>query len=122
MPKITLVRTLRNIAIIAVLALGVAFVPGGGDAANTLLAALFMGFLATIGFLGYRLYMQNQLTLSALSDGRRATLYAAVGAIALMIAGTDELLGTGGGILIWIGILALSVLTIISIWREASTY
>jgi hypothetical protein len=116
------VRVVRNIAIIAVLALGVAFVPGGGAAADTLLAALFMGFLATIGLLGYRLYMQNQLTLSALSDGRRATLYVAIGAIALMVAGTDELLDTSGGTLVWIAVLALSVLTIISIWREANTY
>jgi hypothetical protein len=116
------VTALRNIAIIAVLALGVAFVPGGGDAANTLLAALFMGFLATIGFLGYRLYMQNQLTLMTLSDARKALLYAAVGAIALMIAGTDELLDSGGGTLVWIAVLALSVLAIIQVWREANTY
>jgi len=116
------VRTLRNIAIIAVLALGVAFVPGGGTAAETLLAAMFIGFLATIGFLGYRLYKQNQLTLLALTDGRRTLLYAAVGAIALMIAGTDELLDSGAGTLVWIGVLALSVLTILQVWREANTY
>lgn len=114
--------TLRNVAIVAVLALGVAFVPGGGTAAETILAALFIGFLATIGFLGYRLYRQHQLTLLALPDRRRALLYAAVGAIALMIAGTDELLDTGGGTLVWIGVLAFAVLSIISVWREATTY
>ena len=115
-------RHVRNIAVILVLALGVAFVPGGGAAADTVLAALFMGFLATVGLLGYRLYMQNQLTLSALSDGRRALLFGAVGAIALMIAGTDELLDTGAGTLVWIAILGLSVLAIIQVWREATTY
>ena len=115
-------QTVRNIAIILVLAVGVAFVPGGGAAADTVLAALFMGFLATVGLLGYRLYVQNQLTLSALSDGRRALLFGAVGAIALMIAGTDELLDTGAGTLVWIAILGLSVLAIIQVWREATTY
>ena len=115
-------RVLRNIAIIAVLAVGVAFVPGGGAAAETLIAALFMGFLATIGVLGYRLYMQNQLTLSALADDRRALLYGAVGAIVLMIAGTDELLDTGLGTLVWIGVLMFSVLAIMQVWREANTY
>lgn len=115
-------RTLRNIAIIAVLALGVAFVPGGGTAAETVLAAMFIAFLATIGFLGYRLYKQNQLTLLALTDARRTLLYAAVGAIALMIAGTDELLDSGAGTLVWIAVLALSVLTILQVWREANTY
>jgi hypothetical protein len=116
------VRVARNVAIIALLALGVAFIPGGGAAAETILAALFMGFLAALGFLVYRLYMQNQLTLATLSDGRRAVLYGAVGAIALMLAGTDELLDTGGGTLLWIGVLALSVFAIISVWREATTY
>jgi hypothetical protein len=115
-------RAARNIAIIAVLALGVAFVPGGGAAADTVLAALFMGFLAALGFLVYRLYMENQLTLATLADGRRALLYGAVGAIALMLAGTDELLDTGGGTLLWIGVLAISVFAIISVWREATTY
>jgi hypothetical protein len=115
-------RVARNIAIIAVLALGVAFVPGGGAAADTVLAALFMGFLAALGLLVYRLYMENQLTLATLADGRRALLYGAVGAIALMLAGTDELLDTGGGTLLWIGVLAISVFAIISVWREATTY
>lgn len=115
-------RVARNIAIIALLALGVAFIPGGGAAAEAVLAVLFIGFLAALGFLGYRLYMQNQLTLSTLSDGRRALLYGAVGAIALMLVGTDELLDTGGGTLLWIGVLVLSVLTILQVWREATTY
>ena len=115
-------RHARNIAIILLLALGVAFVPGGGTAADTVLAALYMGFLATIAFIGYRLYMQNQLTLSTLSDGRRAMLFGSVGAIALMIVGIDELLDDGLGTLVWIGVLALSVLTIIQVWREAKTY
>ena len=115
-------RNLRNVAIIALLALGVAFVPGGGTVADTLITVMFMAFLASIGMLGYRLYRQNQLTLSALSDDRRALLYAAVGAIVLMIAGTDELLGNGLGTLVWIGVLAFSVLAILQLWREANTY
>jgi hypothetical protein len=116
------VRTARNVAIIAVLALGVAFVPGGGNAADTVLAALFMGFLAALGFLVYRLYMENQLTLSTLRDARRWLLYGAVGAIALMLAGTDELLDTSGGALLWIGVIAFSVFAIVAVWREATTY
>ena len=112
-------RAARNIAIIAILALGVAFVPGGGDAAETVLAALLIGFLAAAGFFAYRLYMESQLTLSTLPDGRRALLYGALGLIALMIAGADELLDTGLGMLVWIGLVALSVLTIVRVWTEA---
>jgi hypothetical protein len=115
-------RTARNVAIIALLALAVAALPGGGTAADTTLAALFMGFLVAMGFFAYRLYMENQLTLSTLRDSQRALLYGAFGVIALMIAGADELLETGLGTLVWIGLLALSVLAIFRIWSEARSY
>lgn len=117
-----MVKTVRNIAIIAAAAFLIAAVPGGSSAAETALAALVMGFLAAIGFLAYRLYMQNQLTLATLRDSRRAVLYGALGVIALMIAGADELLDSGGGTLIWIGLLALAVLAIYRVWTEATTY
>ena len=115
-------RLLRNVAIIMVLALGVAFVPGGGNAANTVLTALTMGFLAGIAWLIYTLGRQNQLTLATLSDGRRAVLYAALGLIALLIVGTDELLDTGGGTLAWILLMGAAIAAIWRVWLEANTY
>ena len=115
-------QTVRNVAIIAVLALGVALIPGGGTAAETTLTALVMGFLAAIGFFVYRLYAQNQLTLAALTDLQRAILFGAVGVIALMIAGADELLETGAGTLVWIALIALSGFAIFRVWTEASSY
>jgi hypothetical protein len=115
-------QTARNVAIIAVLALGVAAIPGGGTAAETVLAALVMGFLAAMGFLAYRRYRENQLTLSTLRDSRRAILYGAFGVLALMIAGADELLDTGAGTLVWIALIALSAFAIFRVWTEANTY
>jgi len=105
-----------------VLALGVAFVPGGGNAANTVLTALTMGFLAGIASLIYTLGRQNQLTLATLSDGRRAVLYGALGLIALLIVGTDELLDTGGGTLAWILLMGAAIAAIWRVWLEANTY
>jgi hypothetical protein len=115
-------QTVRNVAIIAVLALGVAAIPGGGTAAETVLAALVMGFLAAMGFLAYRLYRENQLTLSTLRDSQRAILYGAFGVLALMVAGADELLDTGAGTLVWIALIALSAFAIFRVWTEANTY
>jgi hypothetical protein len=115
-------RVARNVAIILLLALGVAFVPGGGNAADTVLTALTMGFLAAIAWLLYTVSRQNRLTLATLSDGRRAILYAAFGLIALLIAGTDEMFNTGGGTLAWILLLGLSAAAIWRIWLEANTY
>ena len=115
-------QTLRNVAIIALLALGVAALPGGGTAADTVLAALLLGFLAAMGFFAYRMYMENQLTLSTLRDWQRAVLYGAFGVIALMIAGRDELTDTGAGTLVWIVLLVASAGAIFWVWREAQTY
>ena len=115
-------RTIRNIAIILVLALGVYAIPGGGTAAETAIAALVMGFLAAIGFFVYRLYRENQLTLMTLTDGRRALLYGAFGVIALMVAGTDELLSSGPGTIAWIALIGLSAFAVFRVWTEANSY
>lgn len=115
-------RTLRDVAVIMTLAFGVAFVPAGGNVAEAVLTALTMGFLAAIAWMLYLLGRQNELTLATLSDGRRAILYGALGMIALLIAGTDELFSSGGGTVIWILLLAASVVAIWRVWVEANTY
>lgn len=115
-------RTVRNVAIIMLLALGVAFLPGGGNAVDTVFTALTMAFLAGIVWMLYTLSRQNQLTLATLSDGRRAIFYAAFGVIALLIAGTDKLFSSGGGTLLWIVLLGASIVAIWRIWLEANTY
>ena len=97
------------------LAVVVAFTPAGGNAADAILTAITMGFLAGDCLDGCScLSRQNQLTLAALSDGRRAILYAALGLIALLIAGSDELFSSGGGTLVWILLLGASIA---AIWR-----
>ena len=113
---------IRNAAIIALVALAVAFLPGGDRAVNTLLTALSMAFAVVIVLFVYRIYREQQLTLLTLSDGRRAMLFGAVGAIVFLIAGIDEMLATGVGAMVWIVLMALSVGTIFIVWREATTY
>lgn len=104
------------------LALVVAFVPGGGNAADAVLTAITMAFLTAIAWTVYVLSRQNQLTLATLSDGRRGILYGALGMIALLIAGSDELFSTGIGTLTWIILLGAAVAAIWRIWVEANTY
>ena len=113
---------LRNVAIVMVLAFAVAFAPAGGNAGDTVLTAITMGFLAAIAWTVFELSRRNQLTLAALSDGRRAILYAALGLIALLIAGSGELFSSGGGTLVWIVLLGASIAAIWKIWMEANTY
>lgn len=115
-------RTLRNVAIIMLLAVPVAFAPHGDNAAEAILAAITMGFLAGISWMLYTLSRQNQLTLATLSDGRRALLYGAFGLLALLVAGSDRMFDNGGTTLLWILLLAAAVATIWKIWAEANTY
>jgi hypothetical protein len=103
------------------LALLVAFLPGGGNLAEALLTALTMGLLAGIAWVVYTLSRENQLTLATLRDSRRAILYGGVGLIALLIAGTDKMFDTGGGTLLWILLLAVAVAAIWRVWIEANT-
>ena len=77
-------RNVRNVAIILVLALGVAFAPAGGNAVDSVFTAMTMGFLAGITWMLYTLSRQNQLTLATLTDSRRAILYGAFGMLALL--------------------------------------
>jgi hypothetical protein len=115
-------KAARNVAIIMLLALGVAFLPGGGNAVETVMTAIVMAFLAGITWMIYTLSRQNQLTLATLSDGRRAIFYSAFGMLALLVAGQDKLWSTGMGTLIWLLLLAASVVAIWRIWVEANTY
>lgn len=115
-------RALRNIVIIMLLALAVAFVPGGGNAAAAIITVLTLGFLAGITWFVYTMARENRFTLDTLSDGTRALLYGALGLIALLIAGTDEFFETGGGTLAWILLLGAAIAGIWRVWLDARAY
>jgi len=114
-------RAARNVGIIMLLALIVAFLPSGDNFAEALLTALTMGLLAGLAWMLYTFSRQNQLTLATLTDGRRATLYGAIGLIVLLIAGSDKMLSTGGGTLLWILLLAVAAAAIWRVWMEANS-
>jgi hypothetical protein len=113
------VRAARNIAIIAVLALIVDLAPGGGNAADAILALISIVFLALIGAAGYQLYRQYRFDYLGLPDRQRALFAGSLGAIVLMIAGASEMTKTGAGLLVWVGVLAFAVVTLIKIWGDA---
>jgi hypothetical protein len=116
-------RTLRNVAIIAVLAVPLAFVPGGGNAAQAVLVTLGMAFLATIAVAARQIHRENRLTFDSLPDDQRAVLFGAIGVIVLMIAGAGKLLGGGGiGAVLWVTLVACAVIAIVGVWMRAHTY
>ena len=115
-------RTARNVAIIMVLALVVAFVPAGGNAVDAILAAITMGFLAGITWMLYVFSRQNQLTLATLNDRSRAILYGALGLVVLLIAGKTKMWESGGGTLLWILLLVASAAAVWKVWMDAQSY
>jgi hypothetical protein len=115
-------RTVRNVAIIMVLALFVAFVPAGGNAVDAIVTAITMGFLAGIAWMLYVFSRENQLTLATLTDGRRAILYSALGMLVLLIAGKTQMWGTGGGTLLWLLLFGASLGAIWKVWMDAQSY
>ncbi|HEY7121952.1 MAG TPA: hypothetical protein VH329_05275 [Solirubrobacterales bacterium] len=117
-----MLQTLRNVAILLALAAAVDFLPGGGAAAATVMAALTLIFLAAIAWFAYRMYQEQQLTLATLTDAKRAGLFGAVGGIALLIVAYDEFSSWSGGVLLWIALMAGCIAAIFAIWRSASTY
>lgn len=115
-------RLARNILIIAVLALGVAYLPSGGDIAAAVLTAISMAFLAVLSYAVYQAYRANSLTMLSLPDSRRLVLFSAVGLIVLMIAGSSKMFSTGLGTLAWILLLGSAAVAIWLVWSEAKSY
>lgn len=114
-------RIARNVAIILLLALGLTVLPAGGNVAEAVLVALSVLFAVAIGGLLVRLWGQTGLQRDTLTDRQRVLIYGPAGAIALMIAGADEMLATGAGTAAWIVILAGSGWLIYNTWREAQS-
>ena len=113
---------LRNIGIIALVALAVAAIPGGSDTAQLILAILSLGFLAALGFLGYRLYMENKFTLWSMSDQHRALLYGGIAVAAATLIATDRLFNSGLGTILWFCLLGGSVFAVYTAWMESRRY
>jgi hypothetical protein len=100
------VRTALNFAIVAVVALGLFLLPGGGSALNVVLTILTIGFFVAIALLGYRLYRQYRFEIESLATADRLVLYSAVGAAFLTFTATNRLFNLGGvGVLAWLALL-----------------
>ena len=114
-------KAIRNVAIILLLALGLTVLPAGSNVAEGILAflGLLMGF-AIVALL-VRVWNQSGLQRDTFTERQRWLIYGSCGATALMVAGADEMLSTGPGVVAWIAILALSGWLIFNTWREAQS-
>ena len=114
--------TLRNIAIVLLLGAAVAFIPGGGDAASLIAALFSTAILAAFVMLAVRFYRENRMDIVGMPDRWRAILYGALGVIVLAMAARPRLVGTGGGLLLWLAAIAGSVYALYRVWRQYREY
>jgi hypothetical protein len=117
MPKV-----LRNILVIAVVALAVVAVPGGGEAADLVLAVISLAFLAVIGWFAARMYIENKLTLWSLTTAHRALLYGAVALAFSALVAAPRLWESGLGTVAWFALLACAGAAVYYVWTESRRY
>jgi uncharacterized protein involved in cysteine biosynthesis len=99
----------RNFAILALVALAIVVLPGGGPTLNVVMTIISMAFFVAIAMFGYRLYREHSFTLDSLSERQRLVLYGSVGLAFLTFTATPRLFGSGGiGVLVWLVLLGLA--------------
>jgi hypothetical protein len=114
--------TVRNIAIVLVLAALVAIIPGGGTGANVAIQAVSLAFLGALAWVASVMYRQHRTALYSLGDGRRAILYAAVAVAALTLTDTRRLWHTGGGSVVWLVLIAGAAYAVFAVVWSARKY
>ena len=99
----------RNVAIIAVIAAAVAFLPGGGTGANVVITGIYLIFLSAIIWVAVIMYREHRSALYMLPDSRRALLYIAAGVLAVTLTATHRLWATPAGSVAWLVLVGASV-------------
>ena len=115
-------KTARNIAIVALIAAAVEFLPGGGRAASAFAAALWVVFAAGFAFFGYRLYRERGIDLQGLGDRHRALLYGAVAVAYATIAARPPMWQTSFGEFAWFALIGIAGYTLLAVYRYSRTY
>jgi hypothetical protein len=116
-------RTVIGLAIIALVALAIVALPGGGAATQLVNNALQAGFLVMIAYGLVRLYRTQGEWLSRLTDRDRGIVYGAVavGLLAIVAAGRFRQLWDGGIVLVVV-ILAACGAAIHQVWRRSRNW
>lgn len=116
-------RAARNFGLIALVALGITVLPGGGPTLDVVRTLITVAFFTAIALLGYRLYREHHFTLDALEPRQRLVLYASIGLAFLTFAATRRLFDAGGaGVLGWLLLLGLASYGVYWVFRQAQQY
>jgi TRAP-type C4-dicarboxylate transport system permease small subunit len=112
----------RNVAIVALIAAAVEFLPGGGRVASAFSAALWIVFAAGLGYFAYRLYREHRVSLYSLGDHHRALLYGAVAVGFVTVAARSRMWSTNFGEFVWFALIGIVVYTLVAVYRYFRAY
>ena len=112
----------RNIAIVALIAAAVYFLPGGGRAASTFEALLWIAFGIGIAYLGLRFYREHRIALHGLGDRHRGLLYGGLAAGVFAYIARPRMWQTGLGELAWFVLAGLVVYALLAVYRHWRAY
>lgn len=112
----------RNIGILVLLAVVVAFAPAGGEGADLVGKVLNATFIVVIALIIGTLYRQYRGEIFGLGDQWRFALYAAVGLAILTVSITGRMWATGAGAVIWVAIIGTCSYTLYVIWQRYRSY
>ena len=116
-------ETAWKFGLIALVALVLVVLPGGGNALDVLLTALTIVFFASIALLVARLYRQYRLDIQSLEPNVRLALYGSLAIAVVTFTGTDRLFNTGGvGVLLWFALLAVASYGLFWAWTRYRRY
>ena len=105
--------------VVALIALGLVVLPGGGNALDVVLTLLTIAFFAAIALLVVRFHRQYRIELESMDDTVRVALYGSVGLALLTFTATDRLFDAGGaGVVIWFALLALASYGLFWVWMR----
>jgi hypothetical protein len=119
---LTRFKTAIEVAIVLAVGAAVYFVPGGGNAARGVEAALSAVFGAGFVFAGIRLYRERSLSLYSLGERRRGLVYAAAAIALVGVAAQPRMFETGVGELCWFVLMGFVVYTVVDVVRHARSY
>jgi hypothetical protein len=115
-------RIARNVAIVALIAAAIQFLPGAGRAAEAFAAALWVVFAAGLAFFAYRLYRERRVDLHTLGDRRRAMLYGAIAVAFATAAAQPRMWRTGFGEFVWFALIGVCAYTLLAVYRYSRAY
>jgi hypothetical protein len=117
------VGTFAKFALIALVALALTVLPGGGGALDVTLALISIAFFTAIAVLGYRLYLRFRGDIEGLPEGQRWAFYGAIGLAFVTLCATGRLFDAGGvGAVTWLALLGLCSFALYWVWGRYRSY